>query len=61
MTVTDIKARIASCRDQIEHLQELLPYADHGAYGQDKARIAHLRNEIAELSLQLNTIEALDA
>lgn len=33
----------------IEQLNRLLPYADHGAYGQDLDRISTYRNEIAVL------------
>ena len=33
----------------IEKLRKLLPYADHGAYGQDLDRIRIYQNEIAVL------------
>jgi hypothetical protein len=40
------KARIAD-------LKQMLPYADHGAYGQDLNRIADYEREIAQLKRSL--------
>jgi hypothetical protein len=46
---SDIERAIASTRAAIKSLQEGLPYADHGAYGQDRQRIRKLRQELASL------------
>jgi hypothetical protein len=46
---SDIERAIASTRAAIKSLQEGLPYADHGAYGQDRERIRKLRQELAGL------------
>lgn len=43
---TEQKLRI---RHAIRSLEEGLPYADHGAYGQDKARIAELQEQLRKL------------
>lgn len=44
--------RISGLRSGIQELQQLLPYADHRAYGQDQARIARMQNEIRNLEGQ---------
>ena len=36
-------------RRRIESLEAGLKYADHGAYGQDKERIAELKRELSQL------------
>lgn len=45
----DIDERIRGIDASIKNLTELLPYADHGAYGQDKNRISQLKQERARL------------
>jgi len=45
----EMERAIASTRAAIKSLQEGLPYADHGAYGQDRQRIRKLRQELAGL------------
>ena len=45
----DIQRAITSARAAIKSLQEGLPYADHGAYGQDRERIRKLRQELSSL------------
>jgi len=47
--VNAIEARKAWVAD----LKRMLPYADHGAYGQDLARIADYQQEITKLQLAL--------
>ncbi len=47
--VNAIEARKAWVAD----LKRMLPYADHGAYGQDLARIADYQHEITKLQLAL--------
>jgi len=49
---SDIERAIASARAAIRSLQEGLPYADHGAYGQDRERIRRLRHELGMLKQQ---------
>jgi hypothetical protein len=49
MKTSDIERAIASTRAAITALQEGLPYADHGAYGQDRERIRKLRHELRRL------------
>jgi hypothetical protein len=48
-----IKKAIESRVDSINYLQRMLPYADHGAYGQDLQRIADYEDEIAQLKRAL--------
>jgi hypothetical protein len=47
--VNAIEARKAWVAD----LKRMLPYADHGAYGQDLTRIADYQQEITKLQLAL--------
>lgn len=46
---TDTARHIGAMRSQLESLHEGLPYADHGAYGQDLQRIRELEREIRQL------------
>ena len=48
MNIQLIDNQIARCEGQIESLTERLPYADGGAYSQDKQRISELRTELAQ-------------
>lgn len=48
-SVEDIDEMIAQKEGQIAGLQRGLPYADHGAYGQDVNKIHGLRHDISEL------------
>jgi len=47
-----IEQQIARKQAEIRSLEEGLPYADHGAYGQDKARISRMHEEIRKLRAQ---------
>lgn len=42
---------------RIKDLEDNLPYADHGAYSQDKDRIRKLREEVANMKAQPTTPE----
>ena len=44
-----IESRVA----RISDIKQMLPYADHGAYGQDLNRIADYEREIAQLKRSL--------
>lgn len=48
MNIQLIDNQIARCEGQIASLSEALPYADGGAYSQDKQRISELRTELAQ-------------
>lgn len=41
-TVTSLEKELNSNTIMIKSLEKALPYADHGAYGQDKERIRQL-------------------
>lgn len=45
--------RIKAIGDNIKRLEEDLPYADHGDYGQLKARISSLHSERVRLVKQI--------
>jgi hypothetical protein len=53
--VNAIEARKAWITD----LKRMLPYADHGAYGQDLARIADYERDIVQLKRALAVASAL--
>jgi hypothetical protein len=40
-----IERQINACDAHARHIEELLPFADHGAYTQDRDRIRQLRRE----------------
>ena len=42
-----LEQTIRALQGSIRTLEEGLPYADHGAYGQDKARIRRLKADLA--------------
>lgn len=48
-----IKDAIESRQRRIASIKEALPYADHGAYGQDKQRIRDYEEEITQLKRSL--------
>lgn len=41
----------------IANLQKFLPYADHGAYGQDKKRISELQQQLAHVNKQIEALK----
>lgn len=53
-----IAEQIAAKQAAVRSLEEGLPYADHGAYGQDKQRIAKLLAEIRQLRAQQEAAHA---
>lgn len=44
----------------IKSLRQGLPYADHGAYGQDKARIYELEQELAQVNKQIEALKGAE-
>lgn len=50
----DILKRIQTLETYIHDLTEGLPYADHGAYGQDRERIRIAENEKRKLIRQID-------
>lgn len=57
LDVNTIKAAIESRRRQIAYIEDGLKYADHGAYGQDTAKIRDLNFEIDHLKRELERAE----
>ena len=57
-SVDTIKQAIASRLAYIKDLEAGLPYADHGAYGQDKDRIREYHNDIRQLNIHLERLSA---
>ena len=49
VTKDEAVERIARLKAEIESLTKYLPYADHGAYGQDRNRIASNQGDINTL------------
>ena len=52
-TKETIEKAIESRLAWISDLKRMLPYADHGAYGQDLARIADYEHDIVQLKQAL--------
>lgn len=52
-----INKAIANRRSWIADIREMLPYADHGAYGQDKQRIRWYEDEIRQLEFHRKQLE----
>jgi hypothetical protein len=48
-----IVAEMKTKRERIVILKDGLKYADHGAYGQDRSRIATLEREVEQLGKEL--------
>lgn len=44
--------QIKGLKAAISETQTLLPYADHGAYSQDLARISEMKGEVTQLEVQ---------
>jgi len=47
MNKTPLDEKIRQIENSILYLVKALPYADHGAYQQDKERIASLKGELS--------------
>ncbi len=56
-TVPDILERIEQLEKANNSIEAYLPYADHGAYGQDKRRIADNLRDINYLMNKLDSIQ----
>lgn len=48
-----LKEAIQSRRTWIDNIRDKMPYADHGAYGQDRDRINQYESEIRVLNFAL--------
>lgn len=55
-SIQELKSKIEALQSYKKSIQSNLMYADHGAYGQDKARIYDLEIEISGLERQLNEL-----
>ena len=51
--LAEVEARLAGLQAANVKLRTYLPYADHGAYGQDKRRIADNERDIRHLEAKL--------
>lgn len=56
--LSDILADIRNTEHRIKMLKEDMQYADHGAYGQDKDRLAALQMRLGELKSELAQVDA---
>lgn len=53
MNITELNNKRAQLLNSIADLKKWLPYADHGAYGQDKRRIADLTQQVQAIDSQI--------
>lgn len=56
MTKQEIEVKIEANSTSIKRIQDSLPWADHGAYGQDLKRIREYQEENAQLRARLATL-----